>query len=220
MIPAERKAINPYVDLIEDYSQWVFTEEQARQLRGQWQKYVFKSDNPVHVEIGTGNGFHFAHYAKANPDIPLVGFEIKFKTVVQTIARAIKNGSQNTRMVKGDARNLSSYFADDKVEKIMIHFPDPWPKTRQQKNRLLSKDFFAEAFKVLAAGGRLEFKTDHYEYFRWATSQAGLSEFKMEFYTEDLHSSFISSYNYVTQFESLFIKKAQPIFFFSLKKPD
>lgn len=214
----ERKNINPYVHMIEDYSDWVLMDHQARDVRGQWNRKIFTTSKPLDVEIGTGNGFHFAHYAKQNPERSLVGFEIKFKTLVQSIARARREGCENARMIKGDAQRLSDYFDDGEVQKLMIHFPDPWPKLRQQKNRLLNKMFFSEAYRVLAKGGVLEFKTDHYGYFQWATQQATQSDFLMTFYTEDLHNSFVSETNFVTQFESLFLRKAQPIFFFSLKK--
>jgi tRNA (guanine-N7-)-methyltransferase len=217
-IPAERKHINPYVELIEDYSPWVFMEEQARLLREEWKNLVFQTPHPVDVEIGTGNGFHFSHYAETNPQRSVVGFEIKFKTVVQSIARARREGCENVRMIKGDAQRLTEYFGEKEVSKIIVHFPDPWPKPRQQKNRLLNRDFFREAHKVLAPGGVVEFKTDHFGYFQWATKEAAHAELLLDFYTEDLHHSFKSHENFVTQFESLFLRKNQPIFFFSLKK--
>jgi tRNA (guanine-N7-)-methyltransferase len=210
--------INPYISLMDIQSEWVFEQESAQLLKSQWQKKVFQSSQPLHVEIGTGNGFHFAHYAETNPEVCFLGFEIKFKTTVQSIERARGLGATNARMIKGDARKLTNYFADREVQKIMIHFPDPWPKRRQQKNRLMSSLFLKEMEQVLSPGGVVEFKTDHFGYFKHATRCAAESNLTLEFYTEDLHHSFISESNYVTLFEGFFLRKSQPIYSFILRK--
>ncbi len=215
-----RKFINPYIQKMGDYDQWVLTEPRAKSLPSQWSSQVFQNQNPLHVEIGTGNGTHFAHYAQSNPDVSLVGFEIKFKTLVQSISRTRSHDCVNARMVLGSVKLLTEYFAPNEVEKIIIHFPDPWPKKRQQKNRLISTDFLNSAHTVLKPGGVLEFKTDHHEYFLTATSRIRQSPFTLLGYTEDLHRSVWAQANFKTQFESLFLNKRQRICYFSLRKND
>ena len=121
-------------------------------------------------------------------------------------------------MVLGPVKSLTEYFAPNEVEKIIIHFPDPWPKLRQQKNRLMQVPFLLSAFEVLQPGGVLEFKTDHYDYFCFARSQATKTPFTLTSYSEDLHQSLWAKENFKTQFESLFLRKHQPIFYFSLSK--
>jgi tRNA (guanine-N7-)-methyltransferase len=213
VVNPERHFVNPYLARVNDYSEWILSQQEAEATRGNW-----SAVKPLHVEIGTGNGFHFAHYAKQNPTLSVVGFEIKYKTLVQSIARARRFGCSNARMVKADAKNLTSYFAPGEVEKLIIHFPDPWPKARHGANRLLHASFFREAHAVLKDGGTIEFKTDHPGYFKWATRQVSMSPFEMTFYTENLHQSLAASSNYVTQFESLFLRKGQPIYHFTLIK--
>lgn len=206
--------VNPYVQRMSQQNEWVFTEDRAKTQRGFWQK----KQQPLHVEIGTGNGFHFAHYSTQHPQVQLVGFEIKFKTLVQTIERARGLGADNVRMIKGDARSLGKYFAPNEVDKVMVHFPDPWPKRRQQKNRLMNGDFFRELTVVLKPGGCLEFKTDHPGYFQFAAFHAARSPLTMTHYTEDLHRSFKAANNFVTGFETFFLKKNQCIYSFTLHK--
>lgn len=210
--------VNPYIRQMELQQEWVYVENEAKSLRGRWSQEVCKDVRPVHVEIGTGNGFHFSHYAETHPHVAFLGFEIKFKTLVQSIERARSTGAVHARMIKGDARKLSDYFLPEEVEKVMIHFPDPWPKRRQQKNRLMNQEFFHELQLILKTGGRLEFKTDHYGYFRFAARHAAESGLQMIHYTEDLHHSFISEQNFVTAFEALFLKKGQSIYSFTLQK--
>jgi len=215
----EKKFVNPYVARTSEYAPWIFNEEAAAKCRGTWQN-VFATKNPVHVEIGTGNGSHFATYAAAHSQVSVVGFELKYKTLVQSIAHARRRGCDNARMIKADARPIGEFFADGEVSKFMIYFPDPWPKLRQQKNRLLNTEFFNNAYKALKDGGEFEFKTDHPGYFEFATDQAQRSKFHMDFYTENLHKSEKAPANFVTHFESLFLRKGQPIYYFLLKKDE
>jgi tRNA (guanine-N7-)-methyltransferase len=210
--------VNPYIRRMELQEEWVYDEEKAQSFRGQWATHLAGKSCPLHVEIGTGNGFHFAHYAETQPNVALVGFEIKFKTAVQSIERTRATGATQVRMLKADARKLSQYFSPEEVEKVIIHFPDPWPKRRQQKNRLMNKNFFKELEVVLTPGGTLEFKTDHFGYFQFAARHAAESNLVMTHYTEDLHHSFLSAQNFVTAFEALFLKKGQRIFSFTLQK--
>lgn len=208
--------VNPYIRRMDVQGDWVFEENAAKNKKGCW--LPANSPTPLHVEIGTGNGAHFASYAQKHPDIFLLGFEIKFKTLVQSIERARDLGASHCRMIKGDARCLTDYFSENEVEKIMIHFPDPWPKRRQQKNRLLQAEFYQQVERVLKVGGSLEFKTDHYEYFQFATREVAKSSLVLSHFTEDLHHSFRSTDNFITGFESLFLKKGQPIYSFCLRK--
>lgn len=210
--------VNPYIQKTIEYGHWVLPEEVAKQNGGKWSLEVFKNEQPVHIEIGTGNGFHFAHYAQKNPQISLVGFEIKYKTLIQSIARARSNDCSNARMVLGPVKALTDYFAEGEVEKIIIHFPDPWPKRRHHKNRLVNAAFLNSAYKVLKPGGIVEFKTDHHGYFNFATAQIRQSPFSILAYTEDLHRSLWAKENFQTQFESLFLRYNQPIRYFSLIK--
>jgi len=217
VVDPQRNFVNPYIGRVNEYSDWILSNDEAEAARGSWRRQL-GTEAPLHVEIGTGNGFHFAHYAQTNPQLAVVGFEIKYKTLVQSIARARRFGCKNARMVKADAKKLTSYFAPGEVDKLIVHFPDPWPKARHGANRLMHASFFREAFTVLKDGGAIEFKTDHLGYFRFATQQVAMSPFTMSFYTENLHRSLVAEKNYVTQFESLFLRKGQPIYYFSLLK--
>ena len=210
--------INPYIQRMELQDDWVFSEDVAKETRGQWAQKITSEASAVHVEIGTGNGFHFAEYAKTRAEVAFLGFEIKYKTLVQSIERARDFGAVRARMIKADARKLSDYFGPQEVEKVIVHFPDPWPKRRQQKNRLLNKAFFRELEVVLKTGGEFEFKTDHYGYFLFAARNAAESQLTIIHYTEDLHHSFVAGENFVTAFEAFFLKKGQSIFSFKLRK--
>lgn len=207
--------INPYAKLFLDYKEWAYTEEEAQSLKDQWGEMT---EGPIHLEIGTGNGFHFEHYAEAHPQALVVGLEIKYKELVQTIRRARRVSLENVRMIKADAKGLGEIFQPKSLEKVMIQFPDPWPKRRHHKNRLLRTDFFNQLHDLIEDHGVIEFKTDHYGYFQWALKESQKSPWLLAHYTEDLHQSYLAKDNFVTHFESLFLKKGQPIYAFHLKK--
>jgi tRNA (guanine-N7-)-methyltransferase len=126
---------NEYVQaLLGEYSPWAFDEEKAPTLRGEWrQEFGAEADGALDLEIGTGNGFHFAWRAQQHPQRSLVGIELKYKPLIQTIRRARNNESENARMVRYNARLLRDLFADEELDNVFIHHPDPWPK-KSQKN--------------------------------------------------------------------------------------
>jgi tRNA (guanine-N7-)-methyltransferase len=213
-------ATNPYVEMMyTEFKDWSF-DENAVENKGLWRSDVFQcsEETPLDLEIGTGNGTHFAHYVKNNPDRCVLGLELKFKTLVQSIRRSVTAGCKNGRMARIEAEKITELFVEEELNNVFIHFPDPWPKKRHFKNRLIQTNFLNDLYKVMKSGGIVEFKTDHFGYFQWAVSFFRTSPFEIIFYTEDLHNSCRSEKNFVTHFETLFLKKRQPIYSCLLRK--
>ena len=211
---------NPYVEMMYlDFKDWSF-DESASENKGLWRSQVFScsEDVPVDLEVGTGNGTHFAQLSKNNPERMLVGLELKYKTLVQSIRRCLRNGCTNARMARFRAEGILDLFSEKEINDVYIHFPDPWPKKRHNKNRLIQTQFLKDLYFVMKDDSFVEFKTDDWDYFCWAISYFNKSPFSISFYSEDLHESFRKNKNFVTHFESLFLKKRQPIFYCRLKK--
>jgi len=211
---------NIYVQaLLGEFSPWAFDEERAPEYRGQWRaEFGVEEESPLDLEIGTGNGFHFAWRAQQNPSRALVGIELKYKPLIQSIRRARANESTNARMVRYNARLIDDLFAPGELNDIFIHHPDPWPKKSQKKHRLIQSDFLVRMYKLQSAGSVVEFKTDSEDYFDWALPLFEESPYKILGSTRDLHNSEYAAENFVTQFETLFLKKGQPIYYARLKK--
>lgn len=213
-------ATNPYVELMyTEFKDWSFGEN-ASDNKGLWRDKVFSCsvEVPVDLEIGTGNGTHFAQISEKYSERMFIGLELKFKTLVQSIRRAVRAGCTNARMARYRAEGVCELFASEEINNVYIHFPDPWPKKRHNKNRLIQTKFLNDLHSVMKPGGLLEFKTDDYDYFQWAMSYFNKSPFEIKFFSEDLHNSFRKDKNFVTHFESLFLNKKQPIFYCLLKK--
>jgi tRNA (guanine-N7-)-methyltransferase len=214
--------VNPYVNLLkEDFAIWAFDEEKSLTFKGQWREKAFRttSEKPMDLEIGTGNGYHFEKLARENEGKRLtLGMELKYKPLIQTIRRTVRAGLKDARMFRYDASYLPDIFDAGELNNIYIHFPDPWPKIRHHKNRLIQDEFLKETFELQRPGSFIEFKTDSLPYFEWAIEIFRRGPYKLTAESRDLHQSEWQSQNFVTQFESLFMKQGLKINFARLEK--
>jgi tRNA (guanine-N7-)-methyltransferase len=202
-----------------EFSQWAFNEERAPLNKGQWRKEFGVSDaSPLDLEIGTGNGYFFAHLAQKNSDRSLVGIELKFKPLIQSIRRALKTGAKNARILRYDAARVEDIFAAGELNNVYIHHPDPWLKKRQWKHRLIQKEFLDELYAVMRPGSFVDFKTDSRDYFEWAVPLFKESKFQLTRETWDLHNSEWAGENFITAFETIFLKQGQAIHYARLFK--
>lgn len=202
-----------YVQMLNgEFSRWAFNEERAPLLKGLWrEEFGVGAEHPLDLEIGTGNGYFFAHLAEKNQDRSLLGIELKFKPLIQSIRRALRNGAINARIARYDAARLEDLFMPGELNNVYIHHPDPWLKKRQWKHRLIQTEFLDELHALTRTGSFVDFKTDSRDYFEWAVPLFKNSKFELTRETWDLHKSEWASENFVTHFETIFLKKGQPI---------
>jgi len=121
---------------------------------------------PLWLEIGFGAGEHLAAQAALHPEIGLIGCEPYIAGVASLLARAEQAGLANLRVVVDDARLLLAALPDRSLERIFVLFPDPWPKTRHHKRRIVNPTTAAEFARLLAPGGELRLATDDMGYLR------------------------------------------------------
>lgn len=197
-----------------------YNEERALALRGRWRCDAFKVSNEhaLDLEIGTGNGFHFTDLAVRNPKRAIVGIEIKFKPLIQSIRRAIAAGATNCVVARYDASLLDDVFEAGELNNVYIHFPDPWVKKRAWKHRLIQTEFLKTLGTLMRSGTFVDFKTDNLDYFEWAMERFHASAFRLTRETRDLHASEWATTNFVTHFESLFLSQGMKINYARLEK--
>jgi tRNA (guanine-N7-)-methyltransferase len=119
------------------------------------------------LEIGFGGGEHMAAQAKARPDVLILGAE-PFQNGVASALRHIDEAAlENVRLHDGDVRDLMARMPDACLDRVFILFPDPWPKARHHKRRLVQADLVAELARLLKPGGRLRFASDWADYVDW-----------------------------------------------------
>ena len=117
------------------------------------------------VEIGSGMGETTAEIAQANPEIDFIAIEVHRPGVGSLLKRIESVGLKNVRLVRHDAVEvLEQMIPDRSLAGIHLFFPDPWPKKRHHKRRLVQPAFVALAARKLAPGGYLHAATDWPEY--------------------------------------------------------
>jgi tRNA (guanine-N7-)-methyltransferase len=121
----------------------------------------------VWLEAGFGAGEHLAAQAQRRPDVLILGAEPFLNGLAACVAHIDALALDNVRLHPGDVRELMARLPDASLTRIFVLFPDPWPKTRHKKRRLLDAAFVAEAARLLAPGGRLRFATDWADYADW-----------------------------------------------------
>ena len=203
-----------------EFAQWAYDEERVKEHRGRWRELFGRgAEAKLDVEVGPGNGYFFAHRAAAHPDRLLVGLELKYKPLIQSIRRALRAGAKNARIGRYDAACIEDIFAVGEIDNVFIHHPDPWPRKRDWKHRLIQDDFLKTLHGLMRPGSFVNFKTDSEDYFDWALPIVERSDFKLTRQTRDLHKSEWAAENFVTHFEQIFLQKGQPIFYCRFEKP-
>lgn len=191
-------------------SRFVVHEPAAQ--KGRWSE-IFGNDYPIHIEIGMGKGRFLMDLAAANPEINYIGIE-KYSTVLlRAVQKMEAQESVNLRLVRMEAEEIGEVFGKGEVAKIYLNFSDPWPKDRHAKRRLPSRQFLARYHEILAADGRIEFKTDNAELFDFALEEAASAGWKIEAVTRDLHhDEKMLAGNIMTEYEEKFSLMGNPIY--------
>jgi tRNA (guanine-N7-)-methyltransferase len=123
------------------------------------------------LEIGFGGGEHLAAQAARRPDVLFIGAEPFQNGVASALRHIDEAGLRNVRLHDGDARELLARLPDASLAGVFILFPDPWPKARHHKRRLLQADTAGELARVLRPGGRLRFASDWADYVDWSLAR-------------------------------------------------
>jgi tRNA (guanine-N7-)-methyltransferase len=139
----------------------------------------------VWLEVGFGGGEHMAAQAARRRDVLVLGAEPFLNGVASALRHIEADGLINVRLWPADARDLMAALPDASLGRVFVLFPDPWPKARHVKRRLIQPAFVAEAARLMKPGARLRFATDWADYadqallligrspdFRWLAERA------------------------------------------------
>lgn len=195
-------------DKLSAYPQYVV--QTPEENKGNWQS-IFEQKGPIHIEVGTGKGRFISEMAKANPSINYLGIEIQESVIVTALDRLIEADVPNVKLMNSNAADLTTFFADNEVDRVYLNFSDPWPKTRHEKRRLTYKTFLNTYEKILVKNGEIHFKTDNqglFEYSLWSFSQYNML---LKYISLDLHNSNYEG-NIETEYEEKFSNKGSRIY--------
>ena len=214
------------LSLYGDFRDCFFDEAEAPKNKDRWRKDVFQtgSETPLHLEIGPGAGRHFAKLCLAHPKDCFLAIELKYKPLAQTLGRLKSHSAFNGKGIRHNAALLDQLFGERELNDTYIHFPDPWPKKRHKKHRLISPRFAKILWTAQKPKARLEFKTDALAYFRDSVEILQKAGYTAAKYTEDLHQGknpkgakkdFLDQ---LSQFEAIFFRQNLPIGYALLEK--
>lgn len=127
---------------------------------------MFPARQPLEIELGSGDGSFLAAYAQGHPERNFIGVERLLGRLRKLDKKGRRLGLTNLRVLRVEAAYLVRHLLPRECAVAMhIYFPDPWPKQRHQKNRLIQPGFAADAARALAAGGVVHLRTDDENYF-------------------------------------------------------
>lgn len=121
----------------------------------------------VALEIGFGGGEHLLAQAIHRPDTLFIGCEPFINGVAKCLAGIDRQKIKNIRLYTRDARELVMAMPEQSVDEVFILFPDPWPKLRHNKRRLVNHETLGMLARIHKPGGRLLIATDHVDYSTW-----------------------------------------------------
>lgn len=201
-----------------EFSHVAFDELRAPAHKGHWREQVFKTsaNTPMDLEVGTGAGHHFAWYTQKHPERCLMGIELKYKPLIQTIRRAVTAGARNAAICRFHAFNIDELFEAGELDNVFIHFPDPWTSPKKPKNRFVCRENLDLLWDLQKPGSIIEFKTDSRVYFDWSLDEIAASKYEVLGQSFDMHNSEFNAENFQTGFEKIFMKQQIPINFIRL----
>jgi tRNA (guanine-N7-)-methyltransferase len=121
----------------------------------------------VWLEIGFGGGEHMAGQAERRRDVLILGAEPFQNGVASALRHIDERALTNVRLQDGDVRDMIAHLPDACLDRTYILFPDPWPKARHNKRRLVNAELLIELARVMKPGARLRFATDWADYADW-----------------------------------------------------
>jgi tRNA (guanine-N7-)-methyltransferase len=125
-------------------------------------------------EIGFGGGEHLVEQARRNPQVNFIGCEPYVNGLATLLASIEKLECGNIRLYNDDARALLEKLPDGCIQRLFVLFPDPWPKARHHKRRIIAQPSLELFYRKLAPGGLLRIATDHVDYSVWMLEQLQL----------------------------------------------
>lgn len=179
----------------------------------------FKKKQDVCVEYCSGNGHWIVEKALKNPDLNWVAVEKRFDRCRKIWSKMKNQGLDNLLIICADAMIVTeNYFPDQSIEEIYINFPDPWPKKRHTKHRLIKKTFLDQMGRILKKGASINLVTDDWDYLQNACLCIEDSFFEFAF-PEPFYVTALAGYG-TSYFDQLWRKLGRKIYYlrFSLSQ--
>jgi tRNA (guanine-N7-)-methyltransferase len=186
---------------------------------------IFGRTAPLHVDLGCGDGSFLCELAQRHPNKDFLGIDRLVGRVAQACHKAA--ALENVRILNVESSYAVGYLLPERsVETFYLLFPDPWPKRRHHRRRIVTKNFLESTHRALENGGVLQIATDQLDYFRQIERLAHASSLQVSEKLDGLKPSSLgeeTSSNKnddfpLTKFERRFSALGVPIYRLALRK--
>ena len=202
-----KKYYNKYMFEMPNYpNHLIYDSEIILSTKGKWSKNLFKNNNVLYLEIGSGSANFTSTLANLNPGNNYLGVEIRFKRLIQAARKAERLNLKNLVFLKKMVNRLTEFIGENELSGLYINFPDPWEG--EEHKRILSEKLLEDLDIVLKKNGKIFFKTDHLNYYLDTLDLIKNSnKYDIVYNTDDLYSTDLAENNIKTEFEHLFLSK-------------
>lgn len=134
------------------------------EFKGKWHEH-FNNNNKIHLDIGCGSGDYSLHMAQLNPDINYILWDREPGVLIYALESLEELDLKNVIIIPREIDGIENIFEDGEIDSITIHFPNPWPKNRQNHRRLTYPLRLLKYKRVLKDGSIVDFRTDDDELY-------------------------------------------------------
>lgn len=152
----------------EYFEQSISFGPEDKQMAGKWGTTHFKNSNPLVLELGCGTADLSYGLAQMYPDRNYLGIDRRPARLWKPALNSTANTLSNISFLCINLIHIDQYFAEGEVAEIWITFPDPFPKNKHVKHRMINHSFLTQYKKILQPGGVIQFKTDSLALFQYA----------------------------------------------------
>ncbi|MEO9804857.1 MAG: tRNA (guanosine(46)-N7)-methyltransferase TrmB [Reichenbachiella sp.] len=210
-----RKKLERFQDNAERYNVVQDGKDNFGRLIGKWRTEHFKNDHDLVVELGCGRGEYTVGLGEKIQDKNFVGVDIKGSRIWVGSSYALENGLNNVAFLRTQIELLDKHFGEQEISEIWVTFPDPRPKDKDEKRRLIAPRYLDTYRKLLKEEGWVKFKTDNTPLFDYTLDLFKEKQVKVKNleFTHDLYNSeYMDEHLGVkTKYEKLFFEKGERI---------
>ena len=189
-------------------------------MKGQWNQYFFKNNNPITLELACGRGEYTLALAEKYPDRNFIGVDIKGARIWRGATNALAQKLTNVAFLRVRIEIIEKFFAKNEVDEIWITFPDPFLRP-SKSNRRLTSPYFLKAYKnILVNNGLVHLKTDDDTLFEFSLETIDAeNEYDIEYQSNDVYAKplEIHELEFKTYYEKMHLKNGKKIKYIKFK---
>ena len=173
----------------------------------------WRQARPLWLEIGFGGGEHLVHMAARNPDVALIGAEPFVNGIAMLLGKIRTAGVTNLRIHPGDVRDLFEVVGPAAVSKVFLNYPDPWPKARHHRRRVVTQEYLLPLARITASGSEFRVATDIPDYVRQTLEEVPQAGFELIHQGSDPWDDWLS-----TRYEQKALREGRPPHYLTFRR--